>query len=471
LAKTHARYMDWIQMEAAIMKKMDHPNIIKLFETFEDSKHVYLVMELCAGGGLVENVKKNGGYYTEPQVAYLMRQILRTVAYMHKKGICHRDLKPENFLLLTKDPIERNVLKIIDFGVSCTFEPGQQLRDKAGTPFYTSPQILDGRYTEACDLWSCGVIMYILLCGVAPFEGKTDLEVWEKVRMGNYSFRHDAFMKVSEEAKNLCRGLMKYKEPQRFTATEALNHEAIQRYAPRGKDVKIRASIIDKLRSYAFSDKFKKAALHAVVQTSREDQVSVCRETFLALDIDDDGFVTHDELFEALSQAGLSAPDDLEVIVNEVDADRSGAIDYTEFIAATLDEAHYLREDRCWAAFQIFDRDGDGYITKEELEITLGDPDALRLSIEPQEVSEILKETACDADVGINFKEFCKMMKTGTKPRRADGEQAGPSDADAFVPMKSMPSRASSRTSTNSRSCGQESYPRAFRPSQRTCTV
>merc|ERR1719446_1422013 len=120
-----------MRLEASIMKLMDHPNIIKLFETFEDSRHVYLVMELCAGGGLVDHVKRNGGYFTEPVVACLMRQILRSVCYMHVKGICHRDLKPENFLLLTKDPIERNVLKIIDFGVSCRFRKGESLRDKA----------------------------------------------------------------------------------------------------------------------------------------------------------------------------------------------------------------------------------------------------------------------------------------------------------------------------------------------------
>lgn len=457
--RTHPRYMDWVRLEAKIMKKMDHPNIIKLFETFEDSKHVYLVMELCQGGGLAERLKQ-AKWFPEWQAAGLMRQILRTVAYMHKQGICHRDLKPENFLFLTKDPIERNVLKIIDFGVSCTFEVDRSctFRDKAGTPYYTSPQVLDGRYTKACDLWSCGVIMYMLLCGIPPFPGKSDEEVWKKVARANFAFQSEAWKEVSEDAKNLIRGLMKYKEHERFSACQALNHDAIQRYAPRGKDVQLRSGIIGSLRNFAYSTKMKKAGLHAIVQTSREDQVALLRETFLTLDIDDDGFVTHDEIFTALSQAGLSVPHDLEAIVGEVDQNRTGAINYTEFIAATLDESHYLREDRCWAAFLLFDRDGDGFISQEELETTLGDPDALRLSTDPKEVSEILRETDYDGDGAISFKEFVRMMKDGTKPRRSEGSQKqARADIDSFQKANS------SRGTASTRSCSQEEGRRSQR--------
>jgi calcium-dependent protein kinase len=396
------------------MRSLDHPNVIRLFETWEDTKNQYLVMELCAGGGLVNFVKKSGGYFEEPQVACLMRQLLRTVSYMHKKGICHRDLKPENFLLLTKEPIERNILKIIDFGVSTRFEQGQILRDKAGTPFYTSPQVLDGRYTQACDLWSCGVIMYILLSGRPPFSGSTDEEVWGKIRRGNFAFQYEQFHKVSEDAKNIMRGLMKYKEVERFTGYEALHHDAIQRYAPRGKDVKIQNSIITNLRDFAFSTKLKKAALHAVVHTGREDQVAMLRETFLALDIDDDGFVTKDEFSSALVEAGLEPPADLEDILTEVDVSGSGEIDYTEFIAATMDATQYLREDRCWAAFLLFDNNGDGKICKEELECILGDPDIDRDGdVQLQAVTEVLSEADVNGDGAIDYEEFLQMMKKG----------------------------------------------------------
>jgi calcium-dependent protein kinase len=329
---------------------------------------------------------------------------------MHKKGICHRDLKPENFLFLTQDPLERNVLKIIDFGVSCVFETNVELRDKAGTPFYTAPQVLDGRYTEACDLWSCGVIMYILLCGVPPFMGKTDVEVCQKIKRGNFAFQADAWKKVSEDTKNLIRGLLQYQPNKRFNATEALNHIAIHQRAPRGKDVNLRPSIIGSMRSFAFSPKLKKAALHAVATTSREDQVASLREIFLALDMDDDGFVTFNELQSAFEQAGLTVPADLEAIVEEVDANRSGAIDYTEFLAATLEEAHYLQKDRCWAAFLVFDRNGDGKISKEELEVTLGDPVPGRDEDTREAIVDVLQASDLNGDGFLDFSEFMHMM-------------------------------------------------------------
>jgi len=414
IAKTHPKYVDWIREEGKIMKLMDHPNIIKLFEVYEDSKNLYLVMELCTGGGLAERLS-DGRYFSESQVAFMMRQVLRTVSYMHKMGICHRDLKPENFLFLTQDPLERNVLKIIDFGVSCVFEPCVELRDKAGTPYYTAPQVLDGRYTEACDLWSCGVIMYVLLCGVPPFMGKTDVEVAQKIKRGNFAFQADAWNKVSEDTKNLIRGLLQYHPSKRFNATEALNHVAIQQRAPRGKDVKLRPSIIDSMRTFAFSSKLKKAALHAVATTSREDQVAPLREIFLALDMDDDGLVTVSDFHTAFEQAGLTVPADLEAIVFEVDANKSGAIDYTEFLAATLGESHYLQKDRCWAAFLVFDRNGDGKITKDELEISLGDPDPWKdeggaFEHFPEAIADVLQASDLNGDGYLDFSEFMHMM-------------------------------------------------------------
>jgi calcium-dependent protein kinase len=338
-------------------------------------------------------------------------------------------LKPENFLLLTKDPIERNVLKIIDFGVSCTFEAGEQLRDKAGTPFYTSPQVLEGRYTEACDAWSCGVIMYMMLCGVPPFPGKTDTEVWGKVKRGNFAFQPEPFKKVSEETKNLIRDLLKYQERQRITPQEALNHEAIQLRAPRGKDVKLRNTIIGSLRNFAFSTKLKKAALTAVAQTSREDHMAGLRETFLALDSDDDGFVTFNELHSALESAGLTPPSDLEVIVDEVDGDGSGAINYIEFLAATLEETFYLKKDHAWAAFLVFDRDGDGKISKEELQLTLGDPDVGKALSNgswtgtPQAIADLLKESDLDGDGASNFSEVRQMLKKGCTNGSSNGHR------------------------------------------------
>merc|ERR1719162_1725615 len=144
--------MDRFKQEIAIMKMMDHPDIIKLFETFEDHRNIYLIMELCSGGELFDRII-DAGHFTEVQAAVLMQQIFRAIYYMHENKVCHRDLKPENFLFASKDPIEKCLLKIIDFGLSCVYTADQVLTTKAGTPYYLAPQVLAGKYDQLSDMW------------------------------------------------------------------------------------------------------------------------------------------------------------------------------------------------------------------------------------------------------------------------------------------------------------------------------
>merc|ERR1712190_118666 len=141
ISKAQMKNIERFKQEIAIMKMMDHPNIIKLYETFEDHRNIYLVMELSAGGELFDRIIESG-HFTEVQAAILMQQIVRAIYYMHENHVCHRDLKPENFLFTTKEAIDKNLLKIIDFGLSCKFPAGQVLTTKAGTPYYVAPQVL-----------------------------------------------------------------------------------------------------------------------------------------------------------------------------------------------------------------------------------------------------------------------------------------------------------------------------------------
>merc|ERR1719460_1151030 len=208
ISKAQMKNISRFKQEIAIMKLMDHPNIIKLYESFEDHRNIYLVMELCSGGELFDRII-DAGHFTEVQAAIVMQQIFRAMYYMHENSICHRDLKPENFLFQTKDPIEKNYLKIIDFGLSCKFEPNQILTTKAGTPYYVAPQVLAGKYDQASDLWSCGVIMFVLLCGYPPFYGESDADVLAKVRLGNFSFNSKDWKNVTDDAKDLIRWLLK----------------------------------------------------------------------------------------------------------------------------------------------------------------------------------------------------------------------------------------------------------------------
>merc|ERR1712048_1180042 len=178
-------------------------------------------MELCSGGELFDRIV-NAKCFPERCAASAMQQILRAVYYMHESGIVHRDLKLDNFLLPDKGPIDKNVIKIIDFGLSTHWSPGQILKSKVGTPYYVAPQVLAGAYDNLCDVWSCGVIMYILLCGSAPFTGQTDRQIFRKVRAGEVYFQDSDWRFVSTAAKDLIKLMLKVNPLNRINSEQAL---------------------------------------------------------------------------------------------------------------------------------------------------------------------------------------------------------------------------------------------------------
>jgi len=410
ISKAQMKNMDRFKQEIAIMKIMDHPNIIKLFESFEDHKNIYLVMELCSGGELFDRII-DSGHFTEVQAAILMQQIFRAMYYMHENSVCHRDLKPENFLFVSKEPIEKSLLKIIDFGLSCKFSADSVLTTKAGTPYYVAPQVLAGKYDQLSDLWSCGVIMYVILCGYPPFYGETDADVLTKVRLGNFTFNAADWKNVSEDAKNLIRMLLKMNPRDRYTAEQALHHTWVKNKAPKAQNVQLQSSLVDNLRGFRSQNKLKKAALQVIAGQLGESQIKQLRETFMALDDNGDGLLTAAEMKQGLEKAGLKEiPPDLQQIMEEVDADGSGVIDYTEFLAATLDKKTYLQEDACWTAFKVFDRNGDGKISREELDAVL-QGGAVEDAMGTQAIANLLKEVDANGDGEIDFDEFMQMMR------------------------------------------------------------
>jgi calcium-dependent protein kinase len=412
ISKGRMRNLNRLKQEINIMKTMDHPNIVKLFETFEDQGFIYLVMELCCGGELFERILE-AGRFTEADAAAVMLHIFRGIFYMHEQGVCHRDLKPENFLFATKDdPIEHNILKIIDFGLSCYIEDGQQAFTKAGTPFYVAPEVLTGCYDKSCDLWSAGIIMYTLLCGYPPFYGRNDGEVLTKVRQGAYTFDKKEWANISDQAKKLITNLLKVDPGERYSAEEALHDEWVFAQVPQ-KQVSLKQGFVDKLSNFRKKSKFKKAALQFIAGALSEAQISKLRGAFISLDSNGDGLVTIDELKYGLENAGVQPlPPDVQEIMDGVDTTGSGVIDYTEFLAATLDRKSYLQEDVCWTTFTVFDRDGDGRISTEELHKVLCEGGAGTGGlVTMQEALEIMREADKDGDGSIDFDEFMEMMR------------------------------------------------------------
>lgn len=370
-------------------------------------------MELCTGGELfdriVEEAEKRGeGHaFDERGAATYMQQILGAMRYLHALEYVHRDIKPENFLLQDRRP--NAPIKVIDFGLAKKFKPGDaKMKTKAGTPYYVSPQVLVGSYTEKCDIWSCGVIMYILLCGYPPFYGDTDEDILRRVKSGKFDFPAEDWDGISKEAKAIIEIMLTREEDGRPSAEQLLANTWLTDHAekPSGS---IPKNLGSNLKSFTRLPKMKKIALSLVSQQLAEHDIENLKQTFSILDKNRDGTLSMEEIVGALEAQGC---DDggLRETLKSLDTDGSGSIDYTEFLAATIERSQYLKKEVLWSAFRTFDKDGDGTITKEELkQILTGE--AVRGPQLDAFVDRVIKEVDLNGDGVIDWEEFSAMME------------------------------------------------------------
>ncbi|GAM19693.1 hypothetical protein SAMD00019534_028680 [Acytostelium subglobosum LB1] len=225
IAKQHVAEADMKRFttEIQIMKKLKHKNIIQLIEVFDSPEYLYLVLELVRGGELFDRIVGKG-QYSEKDACNLVRQIVSAVEYMHQHGVCHRDLKPENLLCSAEDEPEQFV-RIADFGLSKIFEGGEELKTACGTPDYVAPEILECKaYDTSVDMWSIGVITYILLCGFAPFYADTHHELFQKILDLEYDFPEPEWTNVTDLAKDFISKLLVINPTERWTASQCMKH-------------------------------------------------------------------------------------------------------------------------------------------------------------------------------------------------------------------------------------------------------
>lgn len=414
-----------LQNEIDINIALDHPNIARMYETFEDSQFIYIAMELCQGGEMFDLIIDQG-CFSEAGTGLLMDQILRAVFYMHSHGIVHRDLKPENFLLTKKKvDISQNTLKVIDFGIAKRFdiregEGKAVFKTKAGTAYYIAPEILAGRYNERVDVWSCGVIMYILLSGSPPFAGDEDADILKAVKKGAISFNIPEFRPVSKDAKDFIMQCCTVDAKKRLSAEQAVNSKWIK--TP--KDSAAVASnrevsddskqLISKFKAFSGTSRFKKAALHIIAHHVDEDDQKKLRDQFNKMDKNGDGELSLEELLAGCRETGTMASSEATTLFKTLDTDNSGSISYSEFLAASLDQKHCnTKTDVYWEAFRVFDVDGNGKITPEEFaQIMQNDGLAAFVSKlgNQKELEAMFKEADGDGDGEIDFEEFVQMM-------------------------------------------------------------
>jgi len=403
--------------EINILRCMDHPGVLKIFEFYSNRKSYSIVTELCPGGELFQQIIDKGPF-NEKYSAFVMYQLFSAINYCHKMHIVHRDLKPENILIVSKDQDGYPIIKVCDFGTSKIFEKGKIERKLVGSSYYIAPEVLKKKYNEKCDLWSCGVIMYILLSARPPFGGEDDNDIMERVAIGEYDLESPPFDKLSKNALDLIRKLLTMDINERINAEQALNHpwfkeNKSQELYNRINDNETMKTLIENLKAYKRTSIIQETALAYLVHhfPQIKDVVNSCK-LFNQIDKSGDGKITKAELLKGLSERYKSKTleKDVDEIYKNLDMDNNGYIGYEEFVRAAVSKDMFVRDNVLRFAFRYFDKDGSGEITFDEIEelFTQSIPDKKKVH---ETLEGIIREVDQDNDNRINFEEFSVVMK------------------------------------------------------------
>ena len=403
--------------EINILRSMDHPGVLKIFEFYSNKESYSIVTELCPGGELFQQIIDKGPF-NEKYSAYIMYQLFSAVNYCHKMHIIHRDLKPENILIVNKDKDGYPTIKVCDFGTSKIFEKGAVQRKLVGSSYYIAPEVLKKSYNEKCDVWSCGVIMYILLSARPPFGGQDDNDIMERVATGIYDLESPPFDKLSSSALDLIRNLLNMDVKQRFTAEQALNHpwfkeNKSQELYNKINDSETMKNLILNLKSYKRTSVIQETALAYLVHhfPQIKDVINSCK-LFNQMDKSGDGKITKAELLKGLSERYKSKTleQDVDAIYKNLDMDNNGYIGYEEFVRAAVSKEYFVKDNVLRFAFRYFDKDDSGEITFDEIEnlFTQSIPDKSKVH---ETLKSIIQEVDRNNDDKITFEEFSIVMK------------------------------------------------------------
>ena len=398
--------------EISIVSKLSHPSIMEVYEVFEDTKKVYIVSEYCKGGELFDIISKKRNF-SEKEACIIMEQLLSGICYSHKNGIVHRDLKPENILLEDKS---RNLeIKIVDWGYATQMKQRERLHEMDGISYYIAPEVLEGDYDEKCDIWSCGVILYILLCGYAPFYGENDKEIYNQVLKGEYDFPKEEWQNVSEEAKNLVQKMLEKDTKKRITALDALQDKWFKINKQKKTSNKLLAkNVLKNMKKFKKNKKFEKATMSFIVnQLVLKEERKDLEKQFKEWDKNGDGVLSRDEIIEGYKKTyGYVDEGEIDNMINSIDLDGNGVIDYNEFLTCTMNKEKILNNDNLEICFKAFDSDNSGKISLDEITAIFNSGDKENIDKEELEAfKKIIRDADENGDGEISFKEFKDLMR------------------------------------------------------------
>ena len=396
-------------LEVNILSKLTHPNIMEIYEFYEDKANFYIVSELCKGGELFDKITEKG-CFKEAEACPIMLQIVSAICYSHSNRIVHRDIKPEN-IMLEKTNNDNLLIKLIDWGGARYFSKNKKMSTIKGTPYYIAPEVLKEVYDEKCDIWSIGVIFYVLLCGYPPFNGDTDIEIMQNVQRGQFFFPEEEWDVISPEAKDLIRKMLTYDPAKRISAKDILLHPWFSHYEEKIKqDKSVAKSAFENMKRFKRNKKFEHATIGFIVNqlVSKEDRADLLKE-FLHWDKNKDGVLNKQEIIESYKNVyGTIDEDIVENMIKSIDSDGNGVIDYHEFLNCTINRNKILSKKNLQYAFKAFDKDGNGSISIEEIMSIFK---KMGNKIDKKVFEKMMKDADSNGDGAIEFEEFNSIME------------------------------------------------------------
>ena len=361
--------------EIEILSKLSHPNIMQIYEIFDDNTNIYIVSEYCKGGELFDII----------------------------------DLKPEN-ILMDDDKGSLNI-KIIDWGCAQTIKSVQKTSNADGTSYYIAPEVLRGEYNEKCDIWACGVILYILLCGYAPFDGETDEEIHSKVLEGKFEFPEEDWKNVTDEAKNLIKKMLTMDIDKRISALETMKDLWFQKFEKKTHyDRKLAKNVLSNMKKFKKNKTLEKTIISFIInQLVKKDERNELEKQFKEWDTNGDGVLSREEIINGYKKAyGKVDENEIDNMIKSIDLDGNGVIDYNEFLVCSMNKEKILRNDNLRICFNEFDTDHSGKISIDEISVLFNKGDKNNENLE--ELKKMMKEADGNGDGEISFDEFKEIM-------------------------------------------------------------
>ena len=414
-----------LKSEVSILSDLDHPNIVKYFGTFEDDYYIHILMEYLKGYDLdkIINLKKYTGF-SEKDMARIIEQLLKALAFIHSKQIVHRDIKPENILFSNKK--DYSTLKLIDFGLATT------KRDKksVGTPFYMAPEMISGDSCPKSDIWSVGIIVYLMLTGKHPFEIEQNQEeknidnekyflvdkekkgdseknpLFEKIKNENYDKQILNELECSDDVKKFIENCLAKPTDKRYDTTQCLNHDWITKNSIKNDSNQITNEITITLMDFIKKTVLQKEIYYFIAKVSNENELVTIKNYFNQIDRNNTGTLSYEEICFWFQEKGFKISDnEIKMIWDGLDFHKDGKVNYSEFLAAMISSPNFEKEKKLSSVFNLFkgSKKNKSYITYDSM-INAIKP--LNLNIDENELKKCFREF----DEEISIEDFKKII-------------------------------------------------------------